>query len=305
MDRSGCARLERRSSVAEKSTGIQKITAVQKTTVIRKKSSSSKVTRLRIIEHPKALHQHRLNSSSFWEALSLSSRIPAQAQDPEASARQRVIVALKQFDEIMTRQHSSLRAAREMLNQASSTLFRHLSLINGTVCQGLAINQGDHIGKVSGVRLFDTFSCRAQLAIVGLHKNQRAGIDFVSKERNPMGLSFATSIVVSGLYRDNKDMGDVLEYCGSGGDNALNAKVKASDQCLTRGNRALRNSIGIKNKVRVIRRRGIGNKEFRYDGDYKVVSYEEVVGVNRTKVYMFTLKRCDGQEPLPDLFSLT
>ncbi|KAK4355895.1 hypothetical protein RND71_024866 [Anisodus tanguticus] len=172
--------------------------------------------------------------------------------------------------------------------------------------KGKEVNTGQHIlGEVPGVEVGDEFQYRVELAIVGVHRLYQAGIDYM-KQR---GMLIAISIVSSGVYDDGLEDADVLIYSGQGGN--VVGKVKTpEDQKLERGNLALKNSISVKNPVRVIR----GSKETKtsesmdgkgkvvttyvYDGLYNVENYWTEQGPKGKMVFMFKLVRIPGQPEL-------
>uniref|UniRef100_A0A7N0V9T8 Uncharacterized protein n=1 Tax=Kalanchoe fedtschenkoi TaxID=63787 RepID=A0A7N0V9T8_KALFE len=168
--------------------------------------------------------------------------------------------------------------------------------------QGKYINTGKQIvGSVPGVDVGFEFQFRVELAIVGLHRLYQAGIDYMKKD----GSLIATSVVASGGYADDMDSADVLIYSGSGG-NPTKGDKKAEDQKLERGNLALKNSVTVKNPVRVIRGhdhkisdgRTRTVKTYTYDGLYVVTAYWQKPGPNGNLVYMFRLERIPGQPEL-------
>lgn len=172
--------------------------------------------------------------------------------------------------------------------------------------KGKEVNTGQHIlGEVPGVEVGDEFQYRVELAIVGVHRLYQAGIDYMKQG----GMLIAISIVSSGVYDDGLEDADVLIYSGQGGN--VVGKVKTpEDQKLERGNLALKNSISVKNPVRVIR----GSKETKtsesvdgkgkvvttyvYDGLYTVENYWTEQGPKGKMVFMFKLVRIPGQPEL-------
>nr|GMC80693.1 histone-lysine N-methyltransferase, H3 lysine-9 specific SUVH6-like [Ipomoea batatas] len=172
--------------------------------------------------------------------------------------------------------------------------------------KGKEVNTGNVIlGEVPGVEVGDEFQYRVELALVGIHRLYQAGID--SMKHAETGLTIAVSIVASGGYADDMDDPDVLRYSGQGGNLISKAKTP-EDQKLERGNLALRNSISVKNPVRVIR----GYKDLKpsesvdakpkvatiyvYDGIYTVQNYwTEKEGKHGKMVFMFELRRVPGQ----------
>ncbi|RAL50688.1 unnamed protein product [Cuscuta campestris] len=175
--------------------------------------------------------------------------------------------------------------------------------------KGKEVNTGRLIiGEVPGAEVGDEFQYRVELALIGIHRLYQAGID--STKHPTTGLLIAVSIVASGAYADEMDDPDVLVYSGQGGN--VVGKVKTpEDQKLEKGNLALRNSISVKNPVRVVR----GFKEVKpsesadarskvamtyvYDGLYTVANYWSEEGKHGKMVFMFELRRIPGQ---PELF---
>lgn len=172
--------------------------------------------------------------------------------------------------------------------------------------KGKEVNTGQHIlGEVPGVEVGDEFQYRVELAIVGVHRLYQAGIDYMKQG----GMLIAISIVSSGVYDDGLEDADVLIYSGQGG-NVVGKSKTPEDQKLERGNLALKNSISVKNPVRVIR----GSKETKtsdsvdgkgklvttyvYDGLYTVENYWTEQGTKGKMVFMFKLVRVPGQPEL-------
>ncbi|CAN4092640.1 unnamed protein product [Withania somnifera] len=172
--------------------------------------------------------------------------------------------------------------------------------------KGKEVNTGLHIlGEVPGVEVGDEFQYRVELAIVGVHRLYQAGIDYMKQG----GMLIAISIVSSGVYDDGLEDADVLIYSGQGG-NIVGKDKNPEDQKLERGNLALKNSISVKNPVRVIR----GSKETKtsesvdgkgkvvttyvYDGLYIVENYWTEQGPKGKMVFMFKLVRIPGQPEL-------
>lgn len=172
--------------------------------------------------------------------------------------------------------------------------------------KGKEVNTGQHIlGEVPGVEVGDEFQYRVELAIVGVHRLYQAGIDYMKQG----GMLIAISIVSSGVYDDGLEDADVLIYSGQGG-NVVGKDKTPEDQKLERGNLALKNSISVKNPVRVIR----GSKETKtsesvdgkgkvvttyvYDGLYIVENYWTEQGTKGKMVFMFKLVRIPAQPEL-------
>lgn len=171
--------------------------------------------------------------------------------------------------------------------------------------KGRFLNTNKIVGELPGVEVGDEFQYRAELRIVGLHSPIMGGIDYL-KQGNKI---IATSIVSSGVYKDDLESSDYLIYTGSGG-NVVEKKKEPEDQKLERGNLALSNSVAEQNPVRVIR----GLKETRpssssnaksrvailytYDGLYVVDKYWQEPGQHGKLVFKFLLKRKPNQPEL-------
>ncbi|KAK1367573.1 hypothetical protein POM88_033665 [Heracleum sosnowskyi] len=143
--------------------------------------------------------------------------------------------------------------------------------------KGKEVNTGNQIlGAVPGVEVGDEFQYRVELAIVGIHRLYQAGIDSIKYKGD-------TNVAVSGCRFRGK---------------------------LERGNLALKNSIDVKNYVRVIR----GSKEIKasesaaakaktvmtyvYDGLYTVERFWQEEGAHGKLVFKFELRRLPGQPEL-------
>jgi putative restriction endonuclease len=143
---------------------------------------------------------------------------------------------------------------------------------------------GTVLGDVPGISPGTHFQGRRELFDKKLHKALMNGIA-------PHG----SSIVLSGGYVDDVDLGDVIIYTGEGG-REPESERQIADQQLTKGNLALvRNHLnGI--PVRVHRGRKHAPdmpKEFgyRYDGLYRVASYWQKVGRDGFKIYQFRIEK--------------
>jgi putative restriction endonuclease len=78
------------------------------------------------------------------------------------------------------------------------------------------------------------FASRGELSEAGVHRPLIAGISGSEREG-------ADSIVLSGGYEDDEDLGDEIVYTGHGGRDAESGK-QIAHQRLTRGNLALAHS---------------------------------------------------------------
>ncbi|KAG2036861.1 PUA-like domain-containing protein [Suillus americanus] len=161
-----------------------------------------------------------------------------------------------------------------------------------------------HFGEVPGVPVGTTWKYRKDCYAAGVHRHMQAGIQG-SK------ISGACSIVVSGQYDDDKDLGDTIFYVGAGGgfDNDGWPKrpgPQVSDQEWTGwGNKALLKSRDTGKPVRVVRSSKFVSdfapvNGYRYDGLYTVThAYREIDGAGRLYLCHYNLERIPGQPPLP------
>src|SRR5579862_4204440 len=85
-------------------------------------------------------------------------------------------------------------------------------------------------GHIPGVTVGASFASRAEVAEAGVHPPTQAGISGSQNEG-------AESIVVSGGYEDDEDLGHLIIYTGHGGRDATGKQV--ADQAFERGNKAL------------------------------------------------------------------
>ncbi len=156
-----------------------------------------------------------------------------------------------------------------------------------------------HFGHIKGVPEGALFANRKELAAAGLHSPLQAGISGNPKEG-------ADSIVMSGGYVDDRDLGDVIIYTGQGG-NDPSTKHQVADQQLERGNAGLATSCDQGLPVRVIRGANHGGPfapkaGFRYDGLYRVESYWPETGRDGYRIWRFRLER-GGTTSHPELES--
>ncbi|GGO22348.1 YDG/SRA domain-containing protein [Deinococcus humi] len=141
-------------------------------------------------------------------------------------------------------------------------------------------------GDIPGVVEGDEFQDRQHLHDVGIHPPLQAGISGTANEG-------ADSIVLSGGYEDDSDLGDVIVYTGHGGrDPATERQVR--HQTLTRGNMALARSQVLGLPVRVSR----GHQHpsllsptsgYRYGGLYRVEDHWYETGRSGLGIYRFRL----------------
>lgn len=160
--------------------------------------------------------------------------------------------------------------------------------------------RGPIVGSVPGVEVGDQFLYKVELALVGLHRQFRKGIDTT---RDGNGELVAISIVASGGYPDTLSSSGELVYIGSGG--KLAGKKSDENQKLKGGNLALKNCMETHIPVRVIfgfkvsrEARVKGASAFTYDGLYHVVECW-IEGVQGSKMFKYKLQRIPGQPELP------
>ncbi|HEY9295159.1 MAG TPA: YDG/SRA domain-containing protein [Phormidium sp.] len=148
-------------------------------------------------------------------------------------------------------------------------------------------------GHISGFPVGSWFESRAALSAAGLHRPLIAGISGTESEG-------ADSIVLSGGYEDDEDLGCEIVYTGHGGRDQDTGK-QVAHQKLSRGNLALAKSKILGLPVRVIR--GSAHKSddspptgYRYGGLYQVEDYWQERGRAGYFIYRYRLiKIADGE----------
>ncbi|MFI1810057.1 YDG/SRA domain-containing protein [Streptomyces sp. NPDC020422] len=159
---------------------------------------------------------------------------------------------------------------------------------------GLQTEPFHGFGPAPYVPIGTVFANRDALAAANVHRPLQAGIWGKQKED-------AKSIVVSGGYEDDEDLGTEIIYTGQGG---MTEGRHTHHQELTRGNAALVNSAASGTPVRVIR--GAGDHSpyapahgLRYDGLYRVEDYwSERRAVDDLRIWRFRLRAVDGETSL-------
>ncbi|SIT88053.1 YDG/SRA domain-containing protein [Pontibacter indicus] len=150
-------------------------------------------------------------------------------------------------------------------------------------------------GHIPNVFEGDVFENRIALSHSKVHRPTQAGISGSQKEG-------ADSIVLSGGYEDDQDLGDVIVYTGHGGRDPI-TKKQVTHQFLSDKNLAL--AINCQNglPVRVIR--GANHKSkfspefgYRYEGLYKVVKYWRKTGRSGFNVWLFRLEKITVDQAL-------
>ena len=141
-------------------------------------------------------------------------------------------------------------------------------------------------GHIPGYPEGSRFESRAELSEAGVHRPLIAGISGSEREG-------ADSIVLSGGYEDDEDLGDEVVYTGHGGRDA-ESRRQVAHQHLTRGNLALAQSSIEGLPVRVIRGASLDSiyapgSGYRYDGLYMVDDYWQAEGRSGFRVWRYRL----------------
>ncbi len=142
-------------------------------------------------------------------------------------------------------------------------------------------------GELPGVPEGTEFRNRWDLSASGVHRPRRAGVCCSVREG-------AESIVLAGQYEDDDDHGDWFWYAGQGGRNAKTGRQK-TDQWLLGGNQALVVSHERGVPIRVIRRTPAGT--YRYDGLYRIETYEQVPGRSGFAVWRYLFRKIEVAWP--------
>lgn len=222
----------------------------------------------------------------------------SQLRVREVKARTRVMNILHKFRDYCYKL-SILKQQRDISNEENGNL-RRVDLQSAKKVKselGYSTGKQQYLGEVPGVKVGDRFYYRMELHILGIHRPPQSGIETMGYE----GQKIATSIVVSGGYRDYWKDANTLIYCGHGGGNN---QEPVEDQKLKGGNLALLNSKSAKNPVRVIRRerkmKAYYYDQFStiyiYDGLYTVEDMWEIRDcVHHRTVFNFKLVKISGQ----------
>nr|GMD71462.1 histone-lysine N-methyltransferase, H3 lysine-9 specific SUVH6-like [Ipomoea batatas] len=153
-------------------------------------------------------------------------------------------------------------------------------------------------GDIPGVKIGDTYQFRVELAIVGLHLQYSAGIDYTDLD----GKLHATSVVDAGQYKYKVISLDTLIYIGSGANPKVSSSnKKVDDQKLEKGNLALKNSMDAKLPIRVIclqKTLGMSGQGYTYAGLYTVSNYKQERDERGNSVFKFELRRLPWQANL-------
>lgn len=150
----------------------------------------------------------------------------------------------------------------------------------------MASNALSESATVCDFRPGDAFANRIDLALSGMHRPRRAGIGGTM-------VTGAESIVLSGMYEDDVDLGEVIWYVGHGGRDTKTGH-QVANQTLDRYNAALMRSYEMVKPVRLIRGATLQNEfapktGYRYEGLYQIESVERVRGKSGFWVWQFKL----------------
>ncbi|KAJ7475752.1 PUA-like domain-containing protein [Mycena latifolia] len=161
-------------------------------------------------------------------------------------------------------------------------------------------------GNIPGVPVLTIFANRWACSNAGVHAPPQGGIH--GSQACP-----AFSVMLSGGYEDDCDMGETFTYTGEGGRKAIEGangkKSWSTKQCMdqewVRGNKGLQLSHISGKPVRVVRGHTLLSRYapvegYRYDGLYKVTAATRAVGKTGFKTCQFTFERLPGQPDLPE-----
>lgn len=154
-----------------------------------------------------------------------------------------------------------------------------------------------YFGELPGLPVGTTWPTRLEASRAGVHRPTVPGI-------SGTGAEGADSIVVSGGYEDDEDLGDELIYTGAGGNDPSTGR-QIADQTLDQpGNAGLVTSQLRGLPVRVVRgSRGEAAHSpvsgYRYDGLYRVTEHWQERGRSGHLIWRFRLLRLGEQEAAP------
>ncbi len=143
-------------------------------------------------------------------------------------------------------------------------------------------------GDITGYPEGTYFESRLEASRAGVHRPTQGGISGSTAEG-------ADSIVVSGGYEDDRDLGTEIIYIGHGGRDP-ETREQVADQELSTGNLALIYSSDHDLPVRVIRGANSHSQfapkaGYRYDGLYRVEKYWQDKGKSGHLVWCFQLRK--------------
>ena len=152
-------------------------------------------------------------------------------------------------------------------------------------------------GEIPQAPQATTWPTRQALSEAGIHRPTMGGISGTKVDG-------ADSIVVSGGYEDDQDLGDEIIYTGAGGNDPGTGKQIAHQELDQPGNAGLVTSQLEGLPVRVIRgakgdRAWSPTSGYRYDGLYRVTDHWSEVGRSGWRIWRFRLVRLEPQEAAP------
>lgn len=156
---------------------------------------------------------------------------------------------------------------------------------------------GRIFGELPGYGIGSRWQTRQEMSKAGVHRPTMGGISGTKLEG-------ADSIVVSGGYEDDEDLGDEIIYTGAGGNDPSSGKQIAHQELEQPGNAGLVTSQLAGLPVRVVR----GAKGdpayspasgYRYDGLYRVAGHWSEIGKSNFRIWRFKLVRLSPHEEAP------
>ena len=140
-------------------------------------------------------------------------------------------------------------------------------------------------GHVGSARPGDLFHSRLELSLLGQHRPRRAGVCATAAHG-------AESIILADQYEDDEIGDDYFWYAGHGGRDAKTGRQVADQQLDARNQRLAAQPANRPAGARVYRRVDVAPApwQFRYEGLWRVVAHEYVVGKSGFQVYRFRLE---------------
>jgi putative restriction endonuclease len=156
------------------------------------------------------------------------------------------------------------------------------------------LSDGTILGDIPDIKPGTFFRDRQELHDKKLHRGLMRGIA-------PHG----SSIVLSGGYVDDEDLGDVIVYTGEGGRDS-NSGRQIADQRFEAGNKALAENHLNGIPIRVHRGKAHAadmpeGYRYRYDGLYRVARYWEELGRDGFKIWRFRIEKLPTSDLSPML----
>lgn len=136
-------------------------------------------------------------------------------------------------------------------------------------------------GDIPGIEPGASFLTRQAVSEAGLHGPWQSGIHGTAREG-------ASSIVVSGGYVDDEDLGNVIIYTGHGGRDAASGRQVRDQSLDDPGNAGLVTSCLESLPVRVIK--GASGGPYIYEGLFQVADYWSKAGSDGFRVWQFRLE---------------